>query len=522
MVGGDRAAFDHVAAVLHAIGPKVTYIGPNGHAILTKVAINLALVVSVTAFAEGVALAEKAGVDRAAVVDAVLKSVIASPVIGYRAPLLVDDTDVYADVELQQKDLVLAQELARRLGMARAHLRGDQRDAQRRAHLAAGRPRLRGQRARGVPPDRRHGMTPQEPYRTRIDDVPLEQGLREDEGWIDMQVQFLIGERNAGAKDLVVGRTVLPPGARHERHLHPNCDEFLVVLSGHGEIYTNTGREPSKAGDVIYTPRGNWHGFDNTSDEDVAAVLGLERRRLARGGGLRDPRPGRRVRRVIELDDRIARGMREPARRPRRAPARRRAPDRLEGRLRRARRGGSARASTARSSASCWTAGCSRTAQDVPVGSWTKPMLEPEIAVHLARDVARRRLVGRRPRRDRRPVGGDRARRRRPAARGRRAILAGNIFHRHVVLGPVDRGALDRRRHRRPRRRRRRGGRGHRRPVRAHRRARRGGPPDRRAARRLRRAAARRRGRDHRVGRAAAAGRAGAARRASSSARSAR
>ena len=118
MVGGDRAAFDHVAEVLHAIGPKVTYIGPNGQAILTKVAINLALVVSVTAFAEAVALVEKAGVDRAAVVDAALKSVIASPVLGYRAPLLVDDTDVYADVELQQKDLVLAQELARRLGMA--------------------------------------------------------------------------------------------------------------------------------------------------------------------------------------------------------------------------------------------------------------------------------------------------------------------------------------------------------------------------------------------------------------------
>ena len=99
-------------------GPKVTYIGPNGQAILTKVAINLALVVSVTAFAEGVALVEKAGVDRAAVVDAVLKSVIASPVLGYRAPLLVDDAAVFADVELQQKDLVLAQELARRLGAA--------------------------------------------------------------------------------------------------------------------------------------------------------------------------------------------------------------------------------------------------------------------------------------------------------------------------------------------------------------------------------------------------------------------
>jgi 3-hydroxyisobutyrate dehydrogenase-like beta-hydroxyacid dehydrogenase len=116
MVGGDRAAFDHVEPVLRAIGPKVTYIGPNGHAILTKVAINLALVVSITAVAEGITLVEKAGVDRAAVVDAMLKSVIASPVVGYRAPLLVEDTDVFADVELQQKDLVLAQDLARRLG----------------------------------------------------------------------------------------------------------------------------------------------------------------------------------------------------------------------------------------------------------------------------------------------------------------------------------------------------------------------------------------------------------------------
>ena len=116
MAGGEREAFDRVSGVLHAIGPKVTYIGANGHAILTKVAINLALVVSVTAFAEGVALAEQAGVSREAVVDAALKSVIASPVLGYRAPLLVNDDAVYADVDLQQKDLVLAQELARRLG----------------------------------------------------------------------------------------------------------------------------------------------------------------------------------------------------------------------------------------------------------------------------------------------------------------------------------------------------------------------------------------------------------------------
>ena len=115
---------------------------------------------------------------------------------------------------------------------------------------------------------------PHEPYRTRIDDVPVEPGLRREDGWVDMQVQFLIDRRGAGTDDLVVGKTVLPPGARHERHLHTDADEFLVVLSGHGEIYTDDGREPSGAGDVIFTPRGRWHGFDNTSDEDVVLFWG--------------------------------------------------------------------------------------------------------------------------------------------------------------------------------------------------------------------------------------------------------
>jgi quercetin dioxygenase-like cupin family protein len=112
------------------------------------------------------------------------------------------------------------------------------------------------------------------PYRTNVRDVALEQGLREDEGWIDMRVQFLIDERSAGTSELVLGRTVLPPGARHERHRHPNCDEFLLVIQGHGEIYTDNGREPAAEGDVVFTPAGHWHGFDNTSGEDVLLIWG--------------------------------------------------------------------------------------------------------------------------------------------------------------------------------------------------------------------------------------------------------
>lgn len=111
-------------------------------------------------------------------------------------------------------------------------------------------------------------------YRTHLDSVPLVPNLREDEGWIDMQVQFLLDKASTGADDFLLGWTVLPPGARHDRHLHRNADEFFIVLRGAGRIYTDDGTEPAGEGDVIWTPRGRWHGFDNTGDSDVVLVWG--------------------------------------------------------------------------------------------------------------------------------------------------------------------------------------------------------------------------------------------------------
>lgn len=112
------------------------------------------------------------------------------------------------------------------------------------------------------------------PYRTNLSKVPRVQGLSRDEGWINMQVQFLIDQKSMGSDKLLIGWTVLPPGARHDKHRHPNADEFFIVIQGRGFIYTDAGREPSAKGDVIFTPRGHWHGFDNTGDEDVVLVWG--------------------------------------------------------------------------------------------------------------------------------------------------------------------------------------------------------------------------------------------------------
>jgi mannose-6-phosphate isomerase-like protein (cupin superfamily) len=110
-------------------------------------------------------------------------------------------------------------------------------------------------------------------YRTNMRKVPKVAGLKRKDGWVDMQVQFLIDKRSAGA-DHVIGWTVLKPGARHERHRHHNCDEFFIVLKGRGHIYTDEGEAPSGEGDVVYSPRTCWHGFNNTSDEDVVLVWG--------------------------------------------------------------------------------------------------------------------------------------------------------------------------------------------------------------------------------------------------------
>ena len=119
MVGGDKASFERVEPVLRAIGPKVTYIGASGLAVQMKIAVNLLLMVEVIAFGEAVALAEKGGVAREIALDAILKSVAASPVLGYRGPFILEGkmpAVPLADVTLQQKDMLLALESARKLG----------------------------------------------------------------------------------------------------------------------------------------------------------------------------------------------------------------------------------------------------------------------------------------------------------------------------------------------------------------------------------------------------------------------
>src|SRR5258708_7814372 len=118
MVGGRRETFERVKPLLLDIGPKVTYVGDNGLALSMKIATNLSLAVQMMAFSEGVLLAEKSGIARETAVDVLTHSAIASPMIQYRGPFVLRmPEEAWFDVNMMQKDVLLAMELGRQLNV---------------------------------------------------------------------------------------------------------------------------------------------------------------------------------------------------------------------------------------------------------------------------------------------------------------------------------------------------------------------------------------------------------------------
>jgi 3-hydroxyisobutyrate dehydrogenase-like beta-hydroxyacid dehydrogenase len=116
MVGGRKETFEKIKPILLDIGPKVTHVGDNGLALSMKIAVNLSLAVQMLAFSEGVLLAEKGGIPRETAVDVLTHSAVASPMIQYRGPFVLEQPEeAWFDVNMMQKDMLLAMELGRQL-----------------------------------------------------------------------------------------------------------------------------------------------------------------------------------------------------------------------------------------------------------------------------------------------------------------------------------------------------------------------------------------------------------------------
>jgi 3-hydroxyisobutyrate dehydrogenase-like beta-hydroxyacid dehydrogenase len=116
MVGGRKETFEKLKPILLDIGPKVTYVGDNGLALVMKIATNLSLAVQMLAFSEGVLLAEKSGIPREVAVEVLVNSAVASPMIKYRGPFVLElPKEAWFNVNMMQKDMLLALELGRKL-----------------------------------------------------------------------------------------------------------------------------------------------------------------------------------------------------------------------------------------------------------------------------------------------------------------------------------------------------------------------------------------------------------------------
>ena len=57
-------------------------------------------------------------------------------------------------------------------------------------------------------------------------------------------------------------------------HRHDHGDEFFYVFDGRGAHLVDGGEVAMQAGDVVFAPRGEWHGFRNTEDRPVRAIFG--------------------------------------------------------------------------------------------------------------------------------------------------------------------------------------------------------------------------------------------------------
>ena len=118
MVGGDKAVFDAVLPIFQAMGKTITHLGPLGFGGFTKLANQIIVAVNLTALAEALTLAKKAGLDRELTLTALAGGLAGSRCLDQKKPNYLADTyNPGFKIDLHFKDLGLIMESARALGV---------------------------------------------------------------------------------------------------------------------------------------------------------------------------------------------------------------------------------------------------------------------------------------------------------------------------------------------------------------------------------------------------------------------
>lgn len=119
MVGGEASDLERARPVLEAVSKAIFHMGPLGTGAAMKLAVNTVIFGLNGALAEGLVLAEAAGIDRALAYDVIAAGAAGAPYVGYKRAAFLDPdgTPVAFSLDLTDKDLGLITDYAAALGV---------------------------------------------------------------------------------------------------------------------------------------------------------------------------------------------------------------------------------------------------------------------------------------------------------------------------------------------------------------------------------------------------------------------
>jgi quercetin dioxygenase-like cupin family protein len=109
--------------------------------------------------------------------------------------------------------------------------------------------------------------------KVHVDSFDPDGSLKAEDGWVNMNVKFLITRESVGASQTVFGITIFPPGAKHDIHRHPNAEETEYIVEGRGVARVGDEDVMMGPGDIVFVKADDYHGFYNTSETDRAVMI---------------------------------------------------------------------------------------------------------------------------------------------------------------------------------------------------------------------------------------------------------
>jgi len=84
------------------------------------------------------------------------------------------------------------------------------------------------------------------------------------------RLRWVVTQENTGAQHCTMAVIRVAPGSRvRPAHSHPNGEEVIYIVSGHGRVLIDGEVQTVKAGCAVLFPKGKIHMLENLSNEEM-------------------------------------------------------------------------------------------------------------------------------------------------------------------------------------------------------------------------------------------------------------